>query len=66
VFSTLKKTQRMMRAMCALCRILHNPVVYDICYLRGCVRRRVLRAWLADDGPRMSSHLGFTMYAMRS
>jgi hypothetical protein len=39
-FSTLKKTRRMMRDMCASCRILHDPVVFDTCSVTCCCAGR--------------------------
>ena len=61
-----------MRDMCASCRILHDPVVFNIPVTDGCVSINLvwlcmyesLHAWLTDDWAHMSSYLGSTMYAL--
>jgi hypothetical protein len=56
-FSTLKKTRRMKRDLCALRRILRDPVMFDTCSVScspACRRVYVATA----GGPHTSSHSG--------
>ncbi len=73
-FLYLKKSSKEWWYMCALCRILHDPIVFDTCYwwthvsisLVWLCLQESLRAWLTNDRPRMSSYPGSTTYAMIS
>ncbi len=73
-FLYLKESSKEWWYMCALCRILHDPVVFGTCYwwthvsisLVWLYSQESLLAWLTNDRPRMSSYPGSTTYAMIS